>query len=127
MNLIRHGANAHLLIHEATFEDSLSSEAKARKHSTIAEALDVASQMKASSILLTHFSQRTPRIPKELLQKSQSNPDLNVVIAFDLMGFSLKELTRFPSYLKPLGSLFPSSGSLLDSNEGEEKKKTSGL
>ncbi|KAJ3219425.1 hypothetical protein HDU67_001256 [Dinochytrium kinnereticum] len=123
-NLIRHGSNASLLIHEATFENSLNAEAKARKHCTIAEALEVAKQMNAKNILLTHFSQRTPRIPNELLQIKDSEQQANILIAFDLMGFSLSDMWKFSSFLKPLGELYPSQGVLIDGeNEGEEENE----
>lgn len=54
---------AHLLIHECTFEDELSGDALAKKHSTLSEALDIGRQMGARRILLTHFSQRYPKLP----------------------------------------------------------------
>ncbi|KAK4226671.1 ribonuclease Z 1 [Podospora fimiseda] len=54
---------AHLLIHECTFEDELKGDAIAKKHSTLSEALAVGYEMKARRILLTHFSQRYPKLP----------------------------------------------------------------
>jgi ribonuclease BN (tRNA processing enzyme) len=47
-----------LLIHEATFEEMEKGKAYLTKHSTIREALSIASQIPASRVLLTHFSQR---------------------------------------------------------------------
>jgi ribonuclease Z len=58
-----HGQGASVLIHEATFDDELSGEAKAKKHSTVQEAIAVAKKMKAKSLILTHFSQRYQKIP----------------------------------------------------------------
>jgi ribonuclease BN (tRNA processing enzyme) len=46
------------LIHEATFADDEIENAQKKKHSTISEALRVASDILASQVLLTHFSQR---------------------------------------------------------------------
>jgi ribonuclease Z len=57
------GANSTVLIHEATFEDELVGEARAKKHSTVSEALGVGSLMRAQSVILTHFSQRYSKIP----------------------------------------------------------------
>jgi ribonuclease Z len=54
---------ATVLIHEATFDDDLKMEAVAKKHSTVAEAIGVASLMQAKSLVLTHFSQRYQKIP----------------------------------------------------------------
>ncbi|KAK3990861.1 hypothetical protein QBC44DRAFT_324310 [Cladorrhinum sp. PSN332] len=59
----RLGKGAHLLIHECTFEDELRGDAVAKKHSTLSEALAVGQEMKARRILLTHFSQRYPKLP----------------------------------------------------------------
>lgn len=53
----RAAQNATLLIHEATFEGCLGERAAARRHSTTAEALDMARQIGAYRTVLTHFSQ----------------------------------------------------------------------
>jgi ribonuclease Z len=58
--LIEMGADATILIHEATFEDDLQSEAIKKRHSTVTEALTVAKKMNAFRVILTHFSQRYP-------------------------------------------------------------------
>ena len=50
-----------LLIHEATFENGLEHEALTKKHSTTAEALEIGSS--AYLNILTHFSQRYPKVP----------------------------------------------------------------
>ena len=52
-----------MLIHEATFDDELQGDAKAKKHSTTSEALGVGLAMRARRVVLTHFSQRYQRIP----------------------------------------------------------------
>eukprot|EP00927_Polykrikos_kofoidii_P031533 TRINITY_DN27089_c0_g1_i1.p1 TRINITY_DN27089_c0_g1~~TRINITY_DN27089_c0_g1_i1.p1 ORF type:complete len:837 (+),score=135.48 TRINITY_DN27089_c0_g1_i1:328-2511(+) len=56
------------LVHEATFNTDEQDNANATRHSTTLEALDVAARMRASGVLLTHFSQRYPSI--ELLSGS---------------------------------------------------------
>ncbi|ODQ68205.1 hypothetical protein NADFUDRAFT_4557, partial [Nadsonia fulvescens var. elongata DSM 6958] len=60
----RIGQGTNLMIHEATFENGLELEAKKKKHSTIGEAIRVGKRMKAENILLTHFSQRYPKMPE---------------------------------------------------------------
>ncbi|KAI9668650.1 MAG: Zinc phosphodiesterase ELAC protein 2 [Alyxoria varia] len=57
------GQDSDVLIHEATFEDTMRTEAFAKKHSTAGEALIVAMKMKAKACVLTHFSQRYPSMP----------------------------------------------------------------
>lgn len=77
---------ADLLIHEATFEDGMEAEAVLKRHSTVGEALSVARDMQALCIVLTHFSQRYPRIPPASnCEKESDSPSLKVVFAFDHM------------------------------------------
>ena len=59
----RIGRGSDVLIHEATFEDGMEGDARAKKHSTTSEALGVAAQMQAKNVILTHFSQRYQKIP----------------------------------------------------------------
>ena len=61
--LVKIGKGSTVLIHEATFDDELQGDAKAKKHSTTSEALGVGLSMGARRILLTHFSQRYQKIP----------------------------------------------------------------
>jgi ribonuclease Z len=57
------GRDTTVLIHEATFDDELVGDAKAKKHSTTSEALGIGAQMDATAVVLTHFSQRYQKIP----------------------------------------------------------------
>ena len=50
-------------MHEATFEDRMEAEALVKRHSTVGEALGVGRGMGARTVVLTHFSQRYPKIP----------------------------------------------------------------
>ncbi|KAL6703971.1 hypothetical protein ACN47E_008909 [Coniothyrium glycines] len=59
----RIGADSTVLIHEATFDDELQGDARAKKHSTTSEALGIGAQMNAKAVVLTHFSQRYQKIP----------------------------------------------------------------
>ena len=52
-----------MLLHEATFDDELIGDAKAKRHSTTSEAIGVGAAMGARRVLLTHFSQRYQKIP----------------------------------------------------------------
>jgi ribonuclease Z len=58
------GADSTVLIHESTFDDTLSGDAKAKNHSTTSEAIGVGIKMRAKRIILTHFSQRYQKLPK---------------------------------------------------------------
>lgn len=83
MRLFYIGQDSDLLIHEATFEDSLVAEARSKYHSTSYEAIDVGMQMRAKFTLLTHFSQRYFKLP--LITEHFKE---NVGIAFDNMEVS---------------------------------------
>lgn len=63
--LIKYGMDAHILIHEATFESTSTKEAFAKDHTTILEARQVSSKMRAKHLILTHFSQRYQGLPQE--------------------------------------------------------------
>jgi ribonuclease BN (tRNA processing enzyme) len=71
--LVSIGQGATLLIHECTFDTDMQDHAIAKKHSTLDEALDVGRRMGAGRILLTHFSQRYPRMPN--ISKDYEQPD----------------------------------------------------
>ena len=60
-----------ILIHEATFGNSLWSHAKKKKHCTTEEALRVGRESDAKTVCLTHFSQR---YPKDIFTSSNSAP-----------------------------------------------------
>lgn len=62
-NFAKIGRDSDLLIHEATFDDELQADAKAKRHSTTGEALEVATRMRAKAVVLTHFSQRYAKVP----------------------------------------------------------------
>jgi len=79
--LVEHGLEADILIHEATFEKEKMDEAIAKKHSTVAEAVQVGVSMKAKFTVLTHFSQRYPKLPPD----AEEETGTHVIIASDLM------------------------------------------
>lgn len=107
-----HGNGADLLIHEATFEDDLSKEAIDKNHSTVSEAISIAQQMGAKSVILTHFSQRYPKIPV------LNNLEFPVAIAFDLMTVKLSLVSKLYSHWRHLQEIFSNP-----EEEDEEESK----
>ncbi|EPX74441.1 3'-tRNA processing endonuclease Trz2 [Schizosaccharomyces octosporus yFS286] len=96
------GKDATVVIHEATLEDSMQEIAVRKQHSTYSEALRVGQLMNARSIILTHFSQRYPKLPEVNLSDQQ----LNVALAFDGMCLKSYEIPKFKNYIEPLAHLF---------------------
>ncbi|XP_060176784.1 tRNAse Z TRZ4, mitochondrial-like isoform X2 [Lycium barbarum] len=92
--VIEASLGATILIHEATFEDGLVEEAIARNHSTIKEATEVGHSADAYRVILTHFSQRYPKVPA-LDEVSMQR----TCIAFDLMSVNLADLPVLPKGL----------------------------
>ncbi|NP_001312412.1 zinc phosphodiesterase ELAC protein 2-like isoform X2 [Nicotiana tabacum] len=99
--VIEASLGATILIHEATFEDGLLEEAITRNHSTIKEAIEVGRSAGAYRIILTHFSQRYPKVPA-LDEVSMQR----TCIAFDLMSVNLADLQLLPKVLPYLKLLF---------------------
>ena len=83
-----------MLIHEATFDDSLADHALRKRHSTTGEALRMASQCgERTQAVLTHFSQRYPRgVGVESVDGEGGGTGLPPVTAFDGMRCRLDEV-----------------------------------
>jgi len=109
---------ATLLIHEATFEDDKAGDAKAKKHSTMSEALGVAEKMQAKRVLLTHFSQRYAKLAtnedKGSVKEGSSTTvgvdgrpvnDRVVLHAFDQMRVKLGDFRKAEAFLPALFKL----------------------
>ena len=94
-----------LLVHEATFDDSeaMAREAQMKRHSTIGEALGVGAAMGAWRVLLTHFSQRYPK-----LADVRSSALEHATIAFDMMSVPFPLLHAMPRLTPALLCLFDS-------------------
>ena len=73
------------LIHEATFEDTDVEMSIQKKHSTVSEALGIASQINANKVLLTHFSQRYSKVPTNQLLSSGNISRRKIALALDGM------------------------------------------
>jgi len=103
--LIEGSKGATLLIHEATFDDSMQEEAIAKKHCTTKEAVEAGVASGAYRTLLTHFSQRYPKVP--LIDENFVD---HVGIAFDLMTVRLVDLPRLPGLVPAFKMLFDEEG-----------------
>ena len=102
------GKGATLAIHEATLEDEMADEALAKRHSTVSQALDIcANKMQAWRTILTHFSQRYPRIPlltDDIVSKMAKS---RAMVAFDMMCVDFSRLHELPRIVPSLLKLFP--------------------
>lgn len=109
------GRDATLLIHESTLDDELQGDALAKKHCTMSESLRVARDMRARRVLLTHFSQRYPKIPNKLDLGSAEDgvKDQVALLAFDQMCVKLGDFKRAELFL-------PALRELLDLSEGKD-------
>ncbi|KAL6556096.1 tRNase Z trz3, mitochondrial [Orobanche gracilis] len=99
--IVEASRDATILIHEATFEDALINEVLAKNHSTTKEAIDVGSSAGVYRIVLTHFSQRYPKVP--VIDESHMH---NTCIAFDLMSINMADLHVLPKVLPYFKTLF---------------------
>ena len=110
------GMDTDLLIHESTFEDGMEEEAVLKRHCTVGEALGIGNRMRAKAVVLTHFSQRYPRIPP-LRQDEKGGKDnsnqvaisgaLNVVFAFDFMKLTPDTVAVASALTPALRLLYP--------------------
>ncbi|KAI3955770.1 hypothetical protein MKW98_006130 [Papaver atlanticum] len=102
-NLKDASKRATILIHEATFEDSMKEEAIKKNHSITREAIEVGGDGPdgAYRIILTHFSQRYPIIP--VFSEAHMN---KTCIAFDLMSVNIADFPVLPKVLPHLKVLF---------------------
>ena len=94
--LIDAGMGATLLIHEATMEDRLKAEAVEKMHSTVGEALDVAQRMGAWRTVLTHFSQRYPKVPALDSVTVRKCEAVGATVACDFMRVPFRRLEDLP-------------------------------
>ncbi|KFK38979.1 hypothetical protein AALP_AA3G184300 [Arabis alpina] len=99
--MVEASQGATVLVHEATFEDALVEEAVAKNHSTTKEAIDVGSSAGVYRIVLTHFSQRYPKIP--VIDESHMH---NTCIAFDMMSINMADLHVLPKIVPYFKTLF---------------------
>lgn len=96
--------NSTILIHEATLEDEKPDVAEAKGHSTFGQAISVGKAMNARYIILNHFSQRYPKIPK--LPVATDKEDAAVAISFDFMTLRAGDTWKVAHYAKALEILY---------------------
>ncbi|CAK9882365.1 unnamed protein product [Sphagnum jensenii] len=112
--LVDASQGATILIHEATFDDGLLEEAEAKRHSLTKEAIETGVAAGVYRTILTHFSQRYPKIP--IFDDSYTS---QTCIAFDMMSVNLADLPLLPSLLPALKALFKEE--LLDVEEAADE------
>lgn len=117
--LVQAGRGASILIHEATMEDVEEVLAHAKGHSTIGQAIDVARRMEAEHVLLTHFSQRYPKLAR--LSSTESGKPY-VGTAFDLMQAKTSDLRRMAAFRPALEMLFMTEEGSEDGESGDENE-----
>ncbi|KAI4355610.1 hypothetical protein L6164_004367 [Bauhinia variegata] len=100
-DLVKASRDATVLIHEATFEDAMVEEAIAKNHSTTKEAVEMGESAGAYRIILTHFSQRYPKIP--VFDEKHMH---NTCIAFDMMSINIADLPVLPRVVPYLKLVF---------------------
>ncbi|MED6204816.1 tRNAse Z trz4, mitochondrial [Stylosanthes scabra] len=99
--LIEAARGATVLIHEATFEEAMVEEAIAKNHSTTSEAIEMGNSADVYRIILTHFSQRYPKIP--VVDEAHMH---KTCVAFDMMSVNVADLPVVPKVLPYLKMLF---------------------
>eukprot|EP01034_Spumella_vulgaris_P022836 gene22836-29010_t len=121
-SLVKAGLDCDLLIHEATFDDSMAADALKKKHSTASEARGVAALMRAKHTVLTHFSQRYPvgQIGPQGESSAQqhgveSHQRADCSLALDFLRFS------FPSQMRALPQACEQMVSILAALETERQ------
>lgn len=86
-SLVELSRGADLLIHEATFDDSLEQRALKEKHSTARQAATVAKLAKVKRLVLTHISPRYQ--DASILKKQAEEVFPSVEVAYDFLTLSL--------------------------------------
>ena len=103
----------NLLIHEGTFLDDLRgrSDAVRKRHSTTAEALNVAHNANAEACILTHFSQRYRHMSIENVSSGQDSHPFSWGIAFDgmMVPFTERALSGLTRLSQCIDSLIQQS------------------
>ncbi|OEU20485.1 Metallo-hydrolase/oxidoreductase [Fragilariopsis cylindrus CCMP1102] len=107
-NFAKIAYNADLLIHEATFANGLEADAVVKRHCTVGEALRIATKMNAKTTVLTHFSQRYPKIPELDFDNALSLPSgMKVIPAFDFMVITPTNIASAAMLTPALQLLYP--------------------
>ncbi|KAJ7230661.1 hypothetical protein GGX14DRAFT_584185 [Mycena pura] len=128
-SLVRGGRYATLLIHEATMGDGEEVMARAKAHSTVGQAIDIArrlvSHMNAENVLLTHFSARYPRMPPPVGNARTSDTggldasEPVVALAFDHTNLTIGSIPRLSMYLDVIQQAFADTSEEDDEEEAK--------
>jgi ribonuclease Z len=125
--------NADVLIHEATFADGMEADAVVKRHCTVGEALRVGKNMNAKTTILTHFSQRYPKIPllrtaeitdtgsADTLSSPSSLNGMRVIHAFDFMTITPSNIPAASKLTPALQMLYPDESEDTAENGSAEK------
>lgn len=111
-NLEEAGTGVDLLIHEATMQDEEKEMAEKKGHSTIGGAIASGKKMGAAVTLLTHFSQRYPKMARMNLDKQEGETSEEkekrpiVAIGMDLLELEMNEMWKMERYLPAMEVLF---------------------
>ena len=117
-NFAEDAQNADLLIHEATFTDGMEAEAALKRHCTVGEALSIAERMNAKSVILTHFSQRFPKIPPiSRCITQEPRREFPVIFAFDYMQVTPQNLIAASKITPALRLLYPEESTIEDPDD----------
>jgi len=119
--LAQAGEGATLLIHEATMGDDQEEMAHAKAHSTISQAIDVARQMRAQHVLLTHFSSRYPTMPRYFASSPRGeDPDRRptIALAMDHACIRVGDLWKMETYFPAIQQSFRDIA-----DEGDEQEE----
>lgn len=103
--LVALGADATVLIHEATMEDELAEQARYKMHSTVSQAVEQGRRMQARYTILTHFSQRYAKLPRIEADAAAASA-ANVFVAFDNMEVTLADLRYLGRALPTMQLMF---------------------
>lgn len=90
----------------------MTEEAITKNHSTTMEAIEVGNSAGAYRILLTHFSQRYPKIP--VFDETHMH---KTCIAFDMMSINIADLPVLPKALPYLKLLFKNEMAMEESED----------
>ncbi|KAJ7035559.1 hypothetical protein C8F04DRAFT_1037200 [Mycena alexandri] len=122
-SLVRGGQDATLLIHEATMGDGEEAMARAKAHSTVGQAIEIARKMNAENVLLTHFSARYPRLPPPVaavgptpVEAAGATPPI-VALAFDHANLTIGSIWKLNMYLPAIQQVFADTSDEADEEE----------
>ncbi|KAJ6245840.1 zinc phosphodiesterase elac protein [Anaeramoeba flamelloides] len=122
-SLIKAGANAEILIHEATFSSLEKSNAIKKKHSTKQEAINVGKKMGAKVTILTHIAHKYTHNPIEKIDLIRSPYDPQIIIACDWLVIKQKNLEYAFRSMSKIAEMFQSEERKRKFEQLENKKK----